>query len=206
MQSLSATRPSPASQRFFRLCAELLSPVQKRQESTYRRARSKLNIKPDPAFVPTKTEQHDHIIYNPPPSMPNVYHTPTIFLPHHDKRRAIQAALQPLPQMQLEVEKLYRVDQKGWKPPQELAQLKQADVDEIRRLRLEDPVKWTQNRLADNYNCSNTFVGRIIKGLSKEKTQQQRAVTEVVRSSWGNKRRIAREDREIRKDKWYRDE
>jgi hypothetical protein len=204
MQSLTTYGRSPASTRFFVFCAQVLQPVQRRHESSYRRTRSKLNIKPDPAFLPSKTEQHDHIIYNPPPSMPNVYHTPTIFLPRHDKRKAIQATLASLGVQppQTEAQKLLPV----FKETGPIVQLTQADVDEIRRLRMEDPYKWSQTQLTKKFNTSNAFVGYIIRGMSPEKAEQQKVVEETIRSNWGKRRRTAREDRQIRKDRWFRDE
>lgn len=199
---MTVTGPSPASARFFKLCARVLRPVQTRHQSTYRRARSKLNVKPSPDFLPTRTEQHDHIIYNPPPSMPNVYHTPTIFLPKDDKRRAIQAALdahtkqpevaaQSLPAVKERTETRYH--------------LTEADVERMRVLRQEDPVKWSQTALAKEFDCANYFVQTVIRRMSPQKALQQRNVNEVVKSNWGVKRRTAREDRAIRKERWYTD-
>lgn len=202
MQSLSGAGPSPASARFFKLCARVLQPVQKRHESSYRRARSKLNVKPDPNFLPTKTEQHDHIIYNPPPSMPNVYHTPTIFLPKEDKRRAIQAALQPSSQAPLSAESIPAVKERKEK----LYHLTENDVDLMRTLRDQDPMKWSQKALAKKFECSDFFVQAVIRGMTKKKAQQQRDVNAIVKSNWGVKRRTAREDRAIRKERWYTDE
>lgn len=134
--------------------------------------------------------------------MPNVYHTPTIFLPRDDKRRAIQAALEPLSQVTVPADKMPLV----FKPTEPKAELSQADVDEMRRLRLEDPWKWSQKQLSKKFDCSNTFVGYVIKGLAPEKAAQQKIVQEAIRSNWGGKRWVAREDREIRKDRWFRDE
>lgn len=202
MQSLAVSGPSPASTRFFTLCSRVLQPVQKRHESSYRRSRSKLNIKPDPNFLPTKTEQHDHIIYNPPSSMPNVYHTPTIFLPKDDKRRAIQASLQPYSQAQIPAESIPAIQERREKR----YHLTEADVQEMRRLRDEDPVKWSQTALERKFDCAPQFVQIVIRGMTKEKAKQQRAVNAVVRSNWGVKRRTAREDRAIRKERWYTDE
>ena len=203
MQSLSLTRPAPASARFFKLCARVLQPVQKRHEATYRRARSKLNIKPGPDFLPTKTEQHDHIIYNPPPSMPNVYHTPTIFLPKEDKRRALQVTLQALAKKpEVKAESLPALKERAEKR----YHLTEADVERMRTLRQEDPIKWSQTALAKEFDCANFFVQTIIRGMSQEKAQQQRQVNAVVKSNWGAKRRTAREDRTIRKQRWYTDQ
>ncbi|EHY58421.1 hypothetical protein HRR83_007212 [Exophiala dermatitidis] len=201
MQSTSYLSTPTASSRFYKLCAQLLQPSSRRHQSTYRRTRSKLNIKPDASFLPSKTEHHDHIIYNPPPSMPNVYHTPNIFLPNNDRRkvfpdpetRQLQSALsQQLPALKGQAEKKYHLTEK--------------DVEEMRELRKADPVQWSINRLAKKFDCSPMFAIFVTEGLAKEKGEQQKMVTQIVKSRWGIKRREAREDRQIRKERWYRDE
>ncbi|EXJ89794.1 hypothetical protein A1O3_02861 [Capronia epimyces CBS 606.96] len=201
MQSTTLLSPPTASSRFYKLCAQILQPSFRRHQSSYRRARSKLNIKPDASFLPSKTEQHDHIIYNPPPSMPNIYHTPNIFLPNNDRRKVIpdpetrQLQLQlshELPALKGQREKRYHLTEK--------------DVEEMRELRKTDPTQWTVNRLAKKFDCSPVFAIFVTEGLAKEKGEQQKLVTKIVKSRWGTKRREAREDRELRKERWYRDE
>jgi hypothetical protein len=201
MQSIVVSGPTPASARFFKLCARVLQPAQNRHQSTYRRARSRLNIKPDPNFLPTKTEQHDHIIFNPPPSMPNVYHTPTIFLPKDDKRKALQTALQSLSKDKPPAESIPAIKERTEKR----YHLSPEDVEKMRTLRLQDPFKWSQAALAKQFDCAPTFAQIVIRGLVPEKAKQQRAVNAVVKSNWGVKRRTAREDRVIRKERWYTD-
>ncbi|KAF2435701.1 hypothetical protein EJ08DRAFT_656069 [Tothia fuscella] len=67
-----------------------------RQESSYRRHTQRLSIPPAPAFTPKSSmPSSSHIIFNPPPSSPNVYHTPMKFLPTHDKRRSLYASSAP---------------------------------------------------------------------------------------------------------------
>lgn len=78
-------------------------------------------------------------------------------------------------------------------------------MDEMRSLRKNDPLKWSVNRLAEKFDCSTIFVSFVTEGLAKEKREQQKLVTQVVKSRWGIKRRVAREDEAIRKEKWYRD-
>lgn len=75
----------------------------------------------------------------------------------------------------------------------------------MRRLRREDPYKWSATQLQKKFDCSNMFVITAIRGLSKEKLEEQRTVSRAVKSNWGIKRRVAREDRQIRKEKWFRD-
>ncbi|KAF7504625.1 hypothetical protein GJ744_002052 [Endocarpon pusillum] len=188
-------------------CNNLLALISLRHQSSYRRTRSRLNIKPDPSFLPSKTEPHDHIIYNPPPSAPNVYHTPTIFLPKTDRRRQLHEEA---------AARNSRLSATSSSPPPELPppvrptyqkryHLTQEDMEEMRRLRREDPIEWSANKLAKKFDTSSIFVAFVTEGIAKEKREQQKQVTEIVKSRWGVKRRTAREDRALRKERWGRD-
>lgn len=202
--------PSAAPSRFSKLCTQMQQPSFRRHQSSYRRTRSRLNIKPDASFLPSTTETHDHIIYNPPPSMPNVYHTPTIFLPKTDRRRQLPAGLTSSSNSQLAtmtpVPPAQRLPPAARKPYEKRYDLTEKDMEEMRALRKADPVKWSASQLAKKFDCSSLFVSFVTEGLSKEKQAQQKLVTQVVKSRWGTKRRVAREDRALRKERWYRDE
>jgi hypothetical protein len=133
--------------------------------------------------------------------MPNVYHTPNIFLPKTDRRKVLldpesssgQLLLsQQLPAAKRPYEKRYHLTEK--------------DLEEMRQLRKADPTQWTINRLAKKFECSPPFAIWVVEGLAEEKSDQQKLVTQIVKSRWGKKRREAREDRELRKERWYRDE
>ena len=201
----SATRSLIRSQQ--RSWDDMLPLISRRYQSSYRRTRSRLNIKPDPSFLPSTTESHDHITYNPPPSAPNVYHTPTIFLPKTDRRRQFHKGAIPRdPQASLT----------SSAPPLELPppvrqpyekryHLTKEDMEEMRRLRREDPIEWSAKKLAKKFDCSSLFVGFVTEGIAKEKQEQQKQLTEVIKSRWGVKRRTAREDRALRKERWGRD-
>jgi len=56
---------------------------------TYRRTVRRLANKESPSFKTHKVQgpSSSHVIFNPPPSAPNVYHTPIKFLPPDDPRR-----------------------------------------------------------------------------------------------------------------------
>jgi len=215
MQSINTGHSiSSASSRFFQLCVQVLRPAYRRHQSSYRRSRSRLNVKPDASFLPSKTETHDHIIFNPPPSAPNVYHTPTIFLPKTDRRRQLH---QPLPSRDSEsvlstVASVststthQRLPPPVRKPYEKRYHLTEKDMEEMRALRRQDPVKWSAAQLAKKFDCTSLFVGFVTEGLAKEKQEQHKLVTQVVKSRWGVKRRVAREDRALRKERWYRDE
>lgn len=133
--------------------------------------------------------------------MPNVYHTPNIFLPKNDRRKVfpdpetlqLQAQTsQQLPPVPTRAERKHHLTIK--------------EVEEMRELRKTDPTQWSIGRLSKKYDCSPVFTMFVVDGLSKEKGHQQKQVTEVVKSRWGKIRREAREDRELRKERWYRDE
>jgi hypothetical protein len=196
------------SSRFFRLCATVLQAESRRHQSSYRRSRSRLNIKPDASFLPSRTEPHDHIIYNPPPSAPSVYHTPTLFLPKSDRRRQMHdAAIASNPQLANTTSS----DQQKLPPPvrkpyEKKYHVTEEQMNEIRALRKEDPLKWSASQLAKKFACSSLFVSFVTDGLAPGKKEQQQQVTAIVQSRWGPKRRIAREDRQIRREKWFRDE
>lgn len=77
----------------------------------------------------------------------------------------------------------------------------------MRRLRTEDPLTWSAKKLALKYDCSVLFVGMATEGIAKRAGKQeiQKKLTEIVKSRWGQKRRVAREDRQIRREMSYRD-
>jgi hypothetical protein len=83
---LNSTKPSKSSRHL----------QQRRHESSYRRHVQRLSLPPAPTFTPGATIQSSsHIIFNPPASSPNVYHTPLKFLPASDKRRQLYASAAP---------------------------------------------------------------------------------------------------------------
>lgn len=132
--------------------------------------------------------------------MPSVYHTPNIFLPNNDRRKIIpdpetrsaQLLLsQQLPQLKGQQEKRYHLTEK--------------DVEEMRELRKTDPMQWSVKQLSKKFDCSPIFAMYVTEGLASGKQEQQKLVTQIVKSRWGKKRREAREDRDLRKERWFRD-
>jgi hypothetical protein len=89
--------------------------------------------------------------------------------------------------------------------PERKYHLTPADVEEIRKLRLSDPMTWSRHKLAKRFECSPLFIAMVCEA-SPEKKQIQRQVLEAVQSQWGPKRRMAREDRKLRREAWGRDE
>ena len=76
-------------------------------------------------------------------------------------------------------------------------------IAEIQKLRAEDPDKWTRVRLAERFGCSQFFVGMVAK--NEGKAERVEAEHKMARERWGNRRRMAREDRVRRKESWGRD-
>ncbi|KAK2797370.1 hypothetical protein FQN51_008541 [Onygenales sp. PD_10] len=180
--------------------SESATLVCRRHQSSYRRTKQRLRVKPDASFSPPPENTPDHIIYNPPSSAPSVYHTPTIFLPTNDIRRKLRAespaGASPKPQ------RLPLVIQKK---QEEKRILSAKEIAEMRRLRLEDPMKWSRRALAKHFNCNPHFVMQACDA-GPEKKAIQLQVLEAIKSRWGKKRTIAREDRELRKELWARDQ
>ncbi|KAL1972178.1 hypothetical protein VTN31DRAFT_7397 [Thermomyces dupontii] len=177
---------------------ELAAPSCRRYQSSYRRTKKRLRVKPDASFGPSNTA-FDSIIYNPPPSAPNVFHTPTKFLPRDDVRRQLRQNLpeESSPENYPPMFKHSEADKKY--------HLTREDVEEIIALRRSDPLKWTTTQLAKKFQCSTDFITNVCQG-NPELRAVQSQVLEAVKSRWGPKRRMAREDRQLRKEAWGRDE
>ena len=181
----------------------------RRHESSSRRTRKALKVKPDASFAPSKMETQDHIIFNPPSSAPNVYHTPLKFLPKTDPRRRLHSSASkptsststnsPPNTPSPSVKRLPPV-----RPPYEKKyHLTPEQVGEIRRLRAEDPRTWTRVRLAEKFECSQFFVS-LCCCAPEIKAEQDRELSEI-KKRWGRRKTEAREDRQTRKALWGKD-
>lgn len=170
---------------------------QTRNASSARRHKPFLRVKPDPSFT-SATGTQDHIIYNPPSSAPNVYHTPQKFLPKDDPRRRLHTLISPPTNPDAKLPPSLRpvTEQKYHLSAEEIAEMK--------RLREEDPRQWTRVRLAEKYGCSQFFVS-LCCSAPQIKEERDKLMDEI-RSKWGRGRKEAREDRNIRKERWGRGE
>ncbi|OQN96707.1 hypothetical protein B0A48_17131 [Cryoendolithus antarcticus] len=183
----------------------------RRHQSSTRRTRKALRVKPDATFLPSKTETQDHIIFNPPSSAPSVYHTPQKFLPQNDPRRRLHSLalnssfVSPsrlggsLPSQQPPASSLATM-----RPAYEKKyHLTQEQIAEIKRLRAEDPRTWTRVKLAEKFKCSQFFVSLCC--CAPEIKEERDKALEAVKAKWGERKREAREDRQTRKEGWGRD-
>jgi len=167
----------------------------------------------------TPTPAADHLIYNPPPSAPNVYHTPLKFLPKTDiRQRLAQASISPSTSSSRPTP-TSSPSSTVWPtnttlPPrlfnnfqEKKYHLTPTDFTEMRKLRAEDPTKWTRSRLAERFQCTSLFVSRVTgDSVTVEYKREARREHGEARAKWGKRRREAREDRERRKEAWGRDE
>lgn len=192
------------------LCPSIVIPtsqVSRIHGHSSRRTTKRLRTKPDPgwtsSFPPNQTQ--DHVVFNPPAAAPSVYHTPAIFLPPDDPRRQLLTLshhhASPYDQPDRRLPPLIP----GHKPYEKKYHLKEKDLEQIRKLRNEDPFKWTRVKLAEKFACSQFFIGLVCQA-SKERKEQQRQILEDVKERWGWKKRQAREDRVKRRATWGRDE
>lgn len=175
----------------------------RRHESSYRRTKKKLNIKPDASFLFSgSSPQQDHIIFNPPSSAPSVFQTPLKFLPKDDKRRQLLAT-----STTSTATSDARLPPEIFKPKPwfQRHHLSEEDIAEIRRLRTADPDTWTRHKLAKKFNCSSMFVGMVCEA-PPARLEKAKAKLDAVKSRWGTKRTMAREDRVKRLEAVWRDE
>lgn len=229
-----------------------LDVAQRRHEATFRRLTKKLAMTPAPSFRTKGISgpQSSHIIFNPPPTTPNILHTPLKFLPREDPRRALLESSAPslynIPQQSIsdasvrisapsKVQEiptsnifntvgtalrevphtapagLFARLPEGQRPPP-LARkgftyekpLTQEQVEEMRYLRLKDPIKNSVNNVAYRYGCSRNLV-KAICHTRKEVAERHRALWESHQEKWGKKKRRVAEDRARRWELWKQD-
>jgi hypothetical protein len=79
--------------------------------------------------------------------------------------------------------------------------LTEADQEEMRRLRNEDPAYWTQKRLAEKFQCSRLFVA-LVAPCPEEHRAKLNAELEAIRERHGYKRRLIAFNRKRRRELW----
>ncbi|KAH9873300.1 hypothetical protein J1614_005698 [Plenodomus biglobosus] len=200
----------------------LLPLTQCRHESSTRRHRKLLALPEAPSY--TADRSAPTLVFNPPSSAPSVYHTPLKFLPKEDKRRQLYAAAQTYATTTAHRRQTSPVAAPGTplsspsllpprpttalpaplrEPYEKKYHLTDSDIEQIRSLRKSDPKTWTRVKLAEKFGCTQFFVGMVAK--APEKAAAVARSHEAARGKWGERRKIAREDRERRKMLWGRD-
>ncbi len=184
-----------------------LNAASSRHESSYRRSRSRLNVKPEPSFLPSYSKapvQQDHIIFNPPSSAPSVLHTPLSFLPKEDKRKQLLVATAKKFSSSTPMRLPPPIRTKPKVPHHHLSD---ADIAEILKLKHQDPDHWTNAKLARKFNCSSLFISICLTQCTADNTKRKlelKQKKEAIEARWGPRRRKAREEQERRFQLAYR--
>ncbi|KAM5352662.1 hypothetical protein ACJ41O_005384 [Fusarium nematophilum] len=183
--------------------------IPSRGHKTTARTKRSLKIAPHGSFLPDRSAAFpasDSIIYNPPASEASPLHTPFLFLPANDARRAAITRLRHTPGSPV------APPAEGKLPPaMKYARrdpnynLTAADIQEMKRLRAEDPVTWSVNNLAEKFGCSTVFV-KMAAPAPVEHLKNLKAKQERREARWGTIRANAREDRKRRTGMLYRGE
>ncbi|KAL7949406.1 mitochondrial ribosomal protein subunit L20 domain-containing protein [Trichoderma barbatum] len=183
-----------------------------RGHKTTARTKRALKMAPHDSFLPSRTTAFpaaDSIIYNPPASEATPEHTPFIFLPRNDPRRLAIMRLRS----SANDPTAYSTQQTNGELPPEMRykrrqpkyNLTKEHIEEMRRLRNEDPLTWSVQKLARKFECSTVFV-QIAAPAPPEHLQWLKGKMERKMERWGPKKTQAREDRKIRAEMMYRGE
>ncbi|KAK1247500.1 hypothetical protein MKX07_002409 [Trichoderma sp. CBMAI-0711] len=222
LRHLAAASSSPSSS-----SALLLVPlISTRGHKTTARTKRSLKMAPHDSFLPSRSAAFpaaDQIIYNPPASEASPEHTPFIFLPRNDPRRLAILRLRnnnnstfsdPSQPSSSSSSSSSSAEAGGdgelppemrYKRRQPKYNLTKEHIDEMRRLRAEDPLTWSVQRLARKFECSTVFV-QMAAPAPEEHLRWLRAKMERKKERWGPIRTAAREDRKRRAEMLYRGE
>lgn len=204
MNSIIATRPATALPTLRATLTSGAPAIPRRSHQTTARTKRALRIRPHPShLLRNRGPAADEILFNPPSSQPSVYHTPFKFLPASDPRRSSN--------LQLLFPESTAGSAPDYLPPALTPEdpkkyhLSQADVEEMRRLRWEDPETWSLKKLAAKFKCSVTFVqiaAEVTEGYRDKLAEAGRR----KRALWGPKKVKAKEERATRLDMLFRGE
>lgn len=206
----------------------LLQISQTRQASSQRRARKEANIAPAPAMGGPSSPMGatgrsrtaraplpagDHIVYNPPPSMPNPYHTPPKFLPKSDVRwrlfqqqqsqSASSSTFTGSPKDPFDPSDP-RLPTPVHTPYQKKYHMGPKQIEEMRALRQSDEETWTRTKLAEKFKCTQWFAGMVVQ--ASEIRRNKLKADEEAWKEWARRKNPAllkiKEDRLKRKAMW----
>ncbi|KIJ54410.1 hypothetical protein M422DRAFT_222020 [Sphaerobolus stellatus SS14] len=137
-------------------------------------------------------------------------HPPTAPTPFSLSTAPASPLLQPLkPSIPLELGEAPKPDSLPpllWREPKgPQKKLDQVQIEKMKQLRAEDPLKWTQHKLAERFGCSAAFVS-IVAPLSKlaqrEALARRDEKHEEKKRSWGERKATIVAIRKKRKSLW----
>ena len=80
--------------------------------------------------------------------------------------------------------------------------LQPEQIQEIIKLRKEDPVMNTRKKLATQFGVSPLFIS-LVSSASKQRIEEMNGRLDTIKSKWHKQREVARNDRKKRKQLWY---
>ncbi|PHH81442.1 hypothetical protein CDD82_789 [Ophiocordyceps australis] len=193
-----------------------------RSYETAARTKRALKVAPHASFLPDRRPpspfpREEHIIYNPPASEASPVHTPFLFLPENDPRRVAMTRLRHEEELDTRSGQPPAADASNANAPSDLPpamryrrreqsyHLEEKEMKEMRRLRTEDPVKWSVGQLAKKFNCSPVFVSMVAPAPPGHLTWLREKLDRKMQR-WGPMKTQAREDRRRRAELLYRGE
>ncbi|KAG9255740.1 mitochondrial ribosomal protein subunit L20-domain-containing protein [Emericellopsis atlantica] len=205
----------PAAELLLKRTPVSIPLITTRSHKTTARTKRSLKIAPHDSFLPSRdgnASQGDHIIYNPPSSEASPFHTPFIFLPPEDPRRqaitrmrAMKGSAQGLVGLGGQTtEKLPPLMNKN-EGKKARYHLTPAHMEEMRKLRAEDPLTWTVTALARKFDCS-TIIVRTVAPPPKGHLEWLKAKEERRIARYGPAKLKAKAERKMRTEMMYRGE
>ncbi|KAF4120018.1 Neugrin [Geosmithia morbida] len=183
-----------------------------RGHKTTARTKRSLKMAPHDSFLPDRTPDAptgNSIIYNPPSSEASPLYTPFLFLPPNDPRRSaiVRMRAGTTPPLVPESNDDSQTLPPAMRYPRRQARynLTAKDMEEMRRLRNEDPITWSVNALARKFQCS-TIIVRIAAPPPPGHLEWLRAKQQRRESRWGPIKAKAHEERKMRTEMMYRGE
>lgn len=208
---ISSTRRAPTL--LPSLAATLAAPgaptTPRRSHQTTARTKRALRIRPHPTHaLRTTGPATDEIIFNPPSSQPTPYHTPFKFLPPSDPRRSSNLALL-FPNSNAAAGE---GEESRYVPPEtrrathpKMYHVTKEQVEEMRKLRFEDPEAWTVQKLAAKYGCTTKFV-RIAARVPVSYRERLAEDTRRKMATWGARKVKAFQEKGQRVEMLFRGE
>lgn len=83
--------------------------------------------------------------------------------------------------------------------------MSQENIEKMKKLRAEDPVKWTAGKLAKEFGCTQSFariVARLPKQAKREALARREAEHSTHREKWGEKKLLQKQFQERRREFW----
>lgn len=165
-------------------------PVETQPKNKFNASRSAFNFKPNPS---------QGLIYNPPAATPSLKDTPKVFLPKNDPRLKVMAdKFKVYSQEELDEMPVIYGAKKDYTLTPDI-------IEQIIKMRTDDPQTWTIAKLAAKFNVDPKKVN-VITGFSLQKQQVMLQELTKLKNGWSEKRRLARQDRHKRKQQWLRGE